>query len=164
MAKCRGNRQSFGVRGNRQVEQKNNNSGFGSRRDNNSFGSGSRRDNNGIRRNSNGVASGSSRDINSFGSSRGNSGFGSRESSTRTTVNQSVRHNLIDYKPRELKVEGKSPRSTFTPSQQRPAQPSQSTGSNRGSFGGGSRSVQSTPSRGNGGSSKGGGGSFGSRR
>lgn len=96
----RGNRQSFGVRGNRQVEQKNNNSGFGSRRDNNSFGSGSRRDNNGIRRNSNGVASGSSRDINSFGSgsrrdnssfgsSRGNSGFGSRESSTRTTVRQS---------------------------------------------------------------------------
>lgn len=94
----RGNRQSFGVRGNRQVEQKNNNSGFGSRRDNNSFGSGSRRDNNGIHRNSNGVASGSSRDINSFGSSRndnsfgssrGNSGFGSRESSTRTTVRQS---------------------------------------------------------------------------
>ena len=31
----RGNRQSFGSRGNRQVEQKNNNSGFGSRRANN---------------------------------------------------------------------------------------------------------------------------------
>lgn len=78
----RGNRQSFGVRGNRQVEQKNNNSGFGSRRDNNA-----------IRRNINGVASGSSRDVNgigsgsrrdnsSFGSSRGSLGFGSRESST----------------------------------------------------------------------------------
>lgn len=92
----RGNRQSFGVRGNRQVEQKNNNSGFGSRRDvNSSFGSGSRR-------NISGVASGSSRDVNSsfgsgsrrdgnssFGSNRSTSGFGSRESSTRTTVRQS---------------------------------------------------------------------------
>ena len=74
----RGNRQSFGVRGNRLVEQKNNNSGFGSRRDNNA-----------IRRNINGVASGSSRDNSSFGSSRGSMGFGSRESSTRTTVRQS---------------------------------------------------------------------------
>lgn len=63
----RGNRQSFGSRGNRQVESRGN-SGFGSRRDNSGSGFGSR------------SSSG-------FGSSRG-SGFGSRESSTRTTVRQ----------------------------------------------------------------------------
>lgn len=114
----RGNRQSFGNRTqSTQPQRDNNNRGaFGSR--------------NNINNNRN----------NALPNNRQNGSFGSRESSTRTTVNQSVRHNLIYSKPRELKVEGKSPRSTFTPSQQRPAQPSQSTGSNRGSFGGGSRS------------------------
>lgn len=169
----RGNRQSFGVRGNRQVEQKNNNSGFGSRRDGNSFGSGSRRDNNGIRRNSNGVASGSSRDINSFGSSRGNSGFGSRESSTRTTVRQSDsgsssssrsfgsgRSNRSFGSPMQS-----TPRSTFKPVDSSSRGSSMSFGSSRSSspsrssssFGGGSSSRGSS-------SSRGGGGGFGSRR
>lgn len=178
----RGNRQSFGVRGNRQVEQKNNNSGFGSRRDNNSFGSGSRRDNNGIRRNSNGVASGSSRDINSFGSgsrrddssfgsSRGSSGFGSRESSTRTTVRQSDsgsssssrsfgsgRSNRSFGSPMQS-----TPRSTFKPVDSSSRGSSMSFGSSRSSspsrssssFGGGSSSRGSSSSR---------GGGFGSRR
>lgn len=156
----RGNRQSFGVRGNRQVEQKNNNSGFGSRRDNN-----------GIRRNSNGVASGSSRDINSFGSSRGNSGFGSRESSTRTTVRQSDsgsssssrsfgsgRTNRSFGSPMQS-----TPRSTFKPVDSSSRGSSMSFGSSRSSspsrssssFGGGSSSRGSSSSR---------GGGFGSRR
>lgn len=178
----RGNRQSFGVRGNRQVEQKNNNLGFGSRRDGNSFGSGSRRDNNGIRRNSNGVASGSSRDINSFGSgsrrdnssfgsSRGSSGFGSRESSTRTTVRQSDsgsssssrsfgsgRSNRSFGSPMQS-----TPRSTFKPVDSSSRGSSMSFGSSRSnspsrsssSFGGGSSSRGSSSSR---------GGGFGSRR
>ena len=188
----RGNRQSFGVRGNRQVEQKNNNSGFGSRRDGNSFGSGSRRDNNGIRRNSNGVASGSSRDINSFGSSRGSSGFGSRESSTRTTVRQSDsgsssssrsfgsgRSNRSFGSPMQS-----TPRSTFKPVDSSSRGSSMSFGSSRSSSSFGSSrssgssfgsSRSSSPSRSSssfgGGSSsrgssssRGGGGGFGSRR
>lgn len=72
----RGNRQSFGSRGNRRVESRGN-SGFGSCRDNSGSGFGSR--------SSSGF--GSSRSSSGFGSSRG-SGFGSRESSTRTTVRQ----------------------------------------------------------------------------
>lgn len=188
----RGNRQSFGVRGNRQVEQKNNNSGFGSRRDNNGFGSGSRRDNNGIRRNSNGVASGSSRDINSFGSSRGNSGFGSRESSTRTTVRQSDSGSSSSSRSFGSGSSNRSfgssvqstPRSTFKPVDSSSRGSSMSFGSSRSSssssFGssrssgssfGSSRS--SSPSRssssfGGGSSSRGSsssrGGGFGSRR
>ena len=178
----RGNRQSFGVRGNRQVEQKNNNSGFGSRRDNNGFGSGSRRDNNGIRRNSNGVASGSSRDINSFGSSRGNSGFGSRESSTRTTVRQSDSGSSSSSRSFGSGSSNRSfgssvqstPRSTFKPVDSSSRGSSMSFGSSRSSssssfgssrssspsrssssFGGGSSSRGSSSSR---------GGGFGSRR
>ena len=188
----RGNRQSFGVRGNRQVEQKNNNSGFGSRRDGNSFGSGSRRDNNGIRRNSNGVASGSSRDINSFGSgsrrdnssfgsSRGNSGFGSRESSTRTTVRQSDNGSSSSSRSFGSGSSNRSfgssvqstPRSTFKPVDSSSRGSSMSFGSSRSSSSFASRS--SSPSRSSssfgGGSSsrgssssRGGGGGFGSRR
>lgn len=188
----RGNRQSFGVRGNRQVEQKNNNSGFGSRRDNNGFGSGSRRDNNGIRRNSNGVASGSSRDINSFGSrrndnsfgsSRGNSGFGSRESSTRTTVRQSDNGNSSSSRNfgsgRSNRSFGSSvqstPRSTFKPVDSSSRGSSMSFGSSRSSGSSFGSSRSSSPSRSSssfgGGSSsrgssssRGGGGGFGSRR
>lgn len=154
----RGNRQSFGVRGNRQVEQKNNNSGFGSRRDNNSFGSGSRRDNNGIRRNSNGVASGSSRDINSFGSSRGNSGFGSRESSTRTTVRQSDSGSSSSSRSFGSSVQS-TPRSTFKPVDSSSRGSSMSFGSSRSSSSfGSSRSSSSF------GSSRSSGSSFGSSR
>lgn len=186
----RGNRQSFGVRGNRQVEQKNNNSGFGSRRDGNSFGSGSRRDNNGIRRNSNGVASGSSRDINSFGSrrndnsfgsSRGNSGFGSRESSTRTTVRQSDNGNSSSSRNfgsgRSNRSFGSSvqstPRSTFKPVDSSSRGSSMSFGSSRSSGSSFGSSRSSSPSRssssfGGGSSSRGSsssrGGGFGSRR
>lgn len=183
----RGNRQSFGVRGNRQVEQKNNNSGFGSRRDvNSSFGSGSRR-------NISGVASGSSRDVNSsfgsgsrrdgnssFGSSRGSSGFGSRESSTRTTVRQSDsgsssssrsfgsgRSNRSFGSPMQS-----TPRSTFKPVDSSSRGSSMSFGSSRSSSSFGS-SRSSSPSRssssfGGGSSSRGSsssrGGGFGSRR
>lgn len=174
----RGNRQSFGVRGNRQVEQKSNNSGFGSRRDvNSSFGSGSRR-------NISGVASGSSRDVNSsfgsgsrrdgnssFGSNRSTSGFGSRESSTRTTVRQSDsgsssssrsfgsgRSNRSFGSPMQS-----TPRSTFKPVDSSSRGSSMSFGSSRSSspsrssssFGGGSSSRGSSSSR---------GGGFGSRR
>lgn len=179
----RGNRQSFGVRGNRQVEQKNNNSGFGSRRDNNGFGSGSRRDNNGIRRNSNGVASGSSRDINSFGSSRGNSGFGSRESSTRTTVRQSDNGSSSSSRSfgsgRSNRSFGSpmqsTPRSTFKPVDSSSRGSSMSFGSSRSSGSSFGSSRSSSPSRSSssfgGGSSsrgssssRGGGGGFGSRR
>ncbi len=164
----RGNRQSFGVRGNRQVEQKNNNSGFGSRRDNNA-----------IRRNINGVASGSSRDVNgfgsgsrrdnsSFGSSRGSSGFGSRESSTRTTVRQSDsgsssssrsfgsgRSNRSFGSPMQS-----TPRSTFKPVDSSSRGSSMSFGSSRssGSSFGSSRSSSSF------GSSRSSGSSFGSSR
>ena len=175
----RGNRQSFGVRGNRLVEQKNNNSGFGSRRDNNA-----------IRRNINGVASGSSRDNSSFGSSRGSMGFGSRESSTRTTVRQSDsgsssssrsfgsgRSNRSFGSPMQS-----TPRSTFKPVDSSSRGSSMSFGSSRssGSSFGSSRSSSSfgssrssSPSRssssfGGGSSSRGSsssrGGGFGSRR
>lgn len=155
----RGNRQSFGVRGNRQVEQKNSNSGFGSRRDNNA-----------IRRNINGVASGSSRDVNGFGfgSSRGSSGFGSRESSTRTTVRQSDsgsssssrsfgsgRSNRSFGSPMQS-----TPRSTFKPVDSSSRGSSMSFGSSRssGSSFGSSRSSSSF------GSSRSSGSSFGSSR
>lgn len=188
----RGNRQSFGVRGNRLVEQQNNNSGFGSRRDNNSFGSGSRRDNssfgsgsrrdnNGIRRNSNGIASGSSRDINGFGSSRGNSGFGSRESSTRTTVRQSDNGSSSSSRSfgsgRSNRSFGSpmqsTPRSTFKPVDSSSRGSSMSFGSSRSSGSSFGSSRSSSPSRssssfGGGSSSRGSsssrGGGFGSRR
>lgn len=166
----RGNRQSFGVRGNRLVEQKNNNSGFGSRRDNNA-----------IRRNINGVASGSSRDNSSFGSSRGSSGFGSRESSTRTTVRQSDsgsssssrsfgsgRSNRSFGSPMQS-----TPRSTFKPVDSSSRGSSMSFGSSRSSGSSFGSSRSSSPSRssssfGGGSSSRGSsssrGGGFGSRR
>ena len=177
----RGNRQSFGVRGNRQVESKGNNgNGFGSRRDNNA-----------IRRNINGVASGSSRDVNgfgsgsrrdnsSFGSSRGSSSLGSRESSTRTTVRQSDsgsssssrsfgsgRSNRSFGSPMQS-----TPRSTFKPVDSSSRGSSMSFGSSRSSSSFGS-SRSSSPSRssssfGGGSSSRGSsssrGGGFGSRR
>ena len=143
----RGNRQSFGVRGNRLVEQKNNNSGFGSRRDNNA-----------IRRNINGVAS---------GSSRGSSGFGSRESSTRATVRQSDsgsssssrsfgsgRSNRSFGSPMQS-----TPRSTFKPVDSSSRGSSMSFGSSRSSSSfGSSRSSSSF------GSSRSSGSSFGSSR
>lgn len=95
----RGNRQSFGSRGNRRVESRGN-SGFGSRRDNSGSGFGSRR------------SSG-------FGSSRG-SGFGSRESSTRTTVRQPESNRGFSgssFGSRRDNSSGSSaPRSTFKPS------------------------------------------------
>lgn len=155
----RGNRQSFGVRGNRQVEQKNNNSGFGSRRDNNA-----------IRRNINGVASGSSRDVNgfgsgsrrdnsSFGSSRGSSGFGSRESSTRTTVRQSDSGSSSSSRSFGSPMQS-TPRSTFKPVDSSSRGSSMSFGSSRssGSSFGSSRSSSSF------GSSRSSGSSFGSSR
>lgn len=93
----RGNRQSFGSRGNRQVESRGN-SGFGSR-------------------SSSGF--GSSRGSSSFGSSRG-SGFGSRESSTRTTVRQPESNrgsSSSSFGSRRDNSSGSSsPRSTFKPS------------------------------------------------
>lgn len=178
----RGNRQSFGVRGNRQVESKGNNgNGFGSRRDNNA-----------IRRNINGVASGSSRDVNgfgsgsrrdnsSFGSSRGSSSFGSRESSTRTTVRQSDsgsssssrsfgsgRSNRSFGSPMQS-----TPRSTFKPVDSSSRGSSMSFGSSRSSGSSFGSSRSSSPSRssssfGGGSSSRGSsssrGGGFGSRR
>lgn len=95
----RGNRQSFGSRGNRRVESRGN-SGFGSRRDNSGSGFGSR------------SSSG-------FGSSRG-SGFGSRESSTRTTVRQPESNRGFSgssFGSRRDNSSGSSaPRSTFKPS------------------------------------------------
>lgn len=95
----RGNRQSFGSRGNRRVESRGN-SGFGSRRDNSGSGFGSR------------SSSG-------FGSSRG-SGFGSRESSTRTTVRQPEGNrgsSSSSFGSRRDNSSGSSaPRSTFKPS------------------------------------------------
>ena len=96
----RGNRQSFGSRGNRQVESRGN-SGFGSRRDNSGSGFGSSRGSSG------------------FGSSRG-SGFGSRESSTRTTVRQPESNrgsSSSSFGSRRDNSSGSSsPRSTFKPS------------------------------------------------
>lgn len=122
----RGNRQSFGSRGNRRVESRGN-SDFGSRRDNSGSGFGSR------------SSSG-------FGSSRG-SGFGSRESSTRTTVRQPESNRGFSgssFGSRRDNSSGSSaPRSTFKPS-----------GSSRysSSFGGGGSSSRSgSSSRGGGG-------------
>lgn len=129
----RGNRQSFGSRGSRRVESRGN-SGFGSRRDNSGSGFGSR--------SSSGF--GSSRSSSSFGSSR-SSGFGSRESSTRTTVRQPESNRGFSgssFGSRRDNSSGSSaPRSTFKPS-----------GSSRhsSSFGGGGSSSRS--------------GGFGSRR
>ena len=104
----RGNRQSFGSRGNRQVESRGN-SGLGSRRDNSGSGFGSR--------SSSGF--GSSRSSSGFGSSRG-SGFGSRESSTRTTVRQPESNRGFSgssFGSRRDNSSGPSaPRSTFKPS------------------------------------------------
>ena len=104
----RGNRQSFGSRGNRRVESRGN-SGFGSRRDNSGSGFGSR--------SSSGF--GSSRSSSGFGSSRG-SGFGSRESSTRTTVRQPESNrgsSSSSFGSRRDNSSGSSaPRSTFKPS------------------------------------------------
>ena len=166
----RGNRQSFGVRGNRLVEQKNNNSGFGSRRDNNA-----------IRRNINGVASGSRRDNSSFGSRRGSSGFGSRESSTRTTVRQSDNGSSSSSRSfgsgRSNRSFGSpmqsTPRSTFKPVDSSSRGSSMSFGSSRSSGSSFGSSRSSSPSRssssfGGGSSSRGSsssrGGGFGSRR
>ncbi len=93
----RGNRQSFGSRGNRRVESRGN-SGLGSR-------------------SSSGF--GSSRSSSGFGSSRG-SGFGSRESSTRTTVRQPESNRGFSgssFGSRRDNSSGSSaPRSTFKPS------------------------------------------------
>lgn len=104
----RGNRQSFGSRGSRRVESRGN-SGFGSRRDNSGSGFGSR--------SSSGF--GSSRGSSGFGSSRG-SGFGSRESSTRTTVRQPESNRGFSgssFGSRRDNSSGSSaPRSTFKPS------------------------------------------------
>lgn len=104
----RGNRQSFGSRGNRRVESRGN-SGLGSRRDNSGSGFGSR--------SSSGF--GSSRSSSGFGSSRG-SGFGSRESSTRTTVRQPESNRGFSgssFGSRRDNSSGSSaPRSTFKPS------------------------------------------------
>ena len=104
----RGNRQSFGSRGNRRVESRGN-SGFGSRRDNSGSGFGSR--------SSSGF--GSSRSSSGFGSSRG-SGFGSRGSSTRTTVRQPESNRGFSgssFGSRRDNSSGSSaPRSTFKPS------------------------------------------------
>lgn len=127
----RGNRQSFGSRGSRRVESRGN-SGFGSR---SSSGFGSSRSSSGF---------GSSRSSSGFGSSRG-SGFGSRESSTRTTVRQPESNRGFSgssFGSRRDNSSGSSaPRSTFKPS-----------GSSRhsSSFGGGGSSSRS--------------GGFGSRR
>ncbi len=127
----RGNRQSFGSHGSRRVESRGN-SGFGSR---SSSGFGSSRSSSGF---------GSSRSSSGFGSSRG-SGFGSRESSTRTTVRQPESNRGFSgssFGSRRDNSSGSSaPRSTFKPS-----------GSSRhsSSFGGGGSSSRS--------------GGFGSRR
>ena len=112
----RGNRQSFGSRGNRQVESKDN-SGFGSRRDNSGSGFGSRSSSGFGSSRSSGF--GSSHSSSGFGSSRG-SGFGSRESSTRTTVRQPESNRGFSgssFGSRRDNSSGSSaPRSTFKPS------------------------------------------------
>lgn len=111
----RGNRQSFGSRGNRQVESRGN-SGFGSR-SSSSFGSSRSSSGFGSSRSSSGF--GSSRSSSGFGSSRG-SGFGSRESSTRTTVRQPESNrgsSSSSFGSRRDNSSGSSsPRSTFKPS------------------------------------------------
>lgn len=104
----RGNRQSFGSRGSRRVEQQNG-GGLGSRRDNSGSGFGSRSSS----------SFGSSRSSSGFGSSR-SSGFGSRESSTRTTVRQPESNrgsSSSSFGSRRDNSSGSSaPRSTFKPS------------------------------------------------
>ena len=104
----RGNRQSFGSRGSRRVESRGN-SGFGSRRDNSGSGFGSRSSS----------SFGSSRSSSGFGSSRG-SGFGSRESSTRTTVRQPESNRGSSSSSfgshRDNSSGSSAPRSTFKPS------------------------------------------------
>lgn len=122
----RGNHQSFGSRGNRRVESRGN-SGLGSRRDNSGSGFGSRSSSGfGSSRGSSGFGSsrsssgfGSSRGSSGFGSSRG-SGFGSRESSTRTTVRQPESNrgsSSSSFGSRRDNSSGSSaPRSTFKPS------------------------------------------------
>ena len=120
----RGNRQSFGSRGNRQVESRGNNgfgsrssSGFGSSRGSSGFGSSRSSSGFGSSRGSSGF--GSSRSSSGFGSSRG-SGFGSRESSTRTTVRQPESNrgsSSSSFGSRRDNSSGSSsPRSTFKPS------------------------------------------------
>ena len=114
----RGNRQSFGSRGNRRVESRGN-SGFDSRRDNSGSGFGSRSSSGfGSSRSSSGF--GSSRSSSGFGSSRSSSGFGSRESSTRTTVRQPESNRGFSgssFGSRRDNSSGSSaPRSTFKPS------------------------------------------------
>ena len=130
----RGNRQSFGSRGNRRVESRGN-SGLGSRRDNSGSGFGSRSSSGfGSSRSSSGFGSsrsssgfGSSRSSSfgsnrssGFGSSRSSSGFGSRESSTRTTVRQPENNrgsSSSSFGSRRDNSSGSSaPRSTFKPS------------------------------------------------
>ena len=111
----RGNRQSFGSRGNRQVESRGN-SGFGSR---SSSGFGSSRSSSGFGSSRSSSGFGSSRSSSGFGSSRG-SGFGSRESSTRTTVRQPESNRGFSgssFGSRRDNSSGSSaPRSTFKPS------------------------------------------------
>ena len=111
----RGNRQSFGSRGNRQVESRGN-SGFGSR---SSSGFGSSRSSSGFGSSRSSSGFGSGRSSSGFGSSRG-SGFGSRESSTRTTVRQpesSRGSSGSSFGSRRDNSSGSSsPRSTFKPS------------------------------------------------
>ena len=120
----RGNRQSFGSRGNRQVESRGNSgfgsrssSGFGSSRSSSGFGSSRSSSGFGSSRNSSGF--GSSRSSSGFGSSRG-SGFGSRESSTRTTVRQPESNRGSSGSSfgsrRDNSSGSSSPRSTFKPS------------------------------------------------
>lgn len=120
----RGNRQSFGSRGNRQVESRGNSgfgsrssSGFGSSRSSSGFGSSRSSSGFGSSRSSSGV--GSSRSSLGFGSSRG-SGFGSRESSTRTTVRQPESNRGSSGSSfgsrRDNSSGSSSPRSTFKPS------------------------------------------------
>ena len=120
----RGNRQSFGSRGNRQVESRGNSgfgsrssSGFGSSRSSSGFGSSRGSSGFGSSRSSSGF--GSSRSSSGFGSSRG-SGFGSRESSTRTTVRQPESNRGSSGSSfgsrRDNSSGSSSPRSTFKPS------------------------------------------------
>ncbi len=136
----RGNHQSFGSRGNRRVESRGN-SGFGSR---SSSGFGSSRSSSGFGSSRSSSGFGSSRSSSGFGSSRG-SGFGSRESSTRTTVRQPESNRGFSGSSigsrRDNSSGSSAPRSTFKPS-----------GSSRhsSSFGGGGSSSRS--------------GGFGSRR
>lgn len=128
----RGNRQSFGSRGNRQVESRGNSgfgsrssSGFGSSRSSSGFGSSRSSSGFGSSRGSSGFGSsrsssfGSSRNSSGFGSSRG-SGFGSRESSTRTTVRQPESNRGSSGSSfgsrRDNSSGSSSPRSTFKPS------------------------------------------------